>query len=309
MASGVKKARPDLSTRIDFGISLAFARLYTTLYGRLSLNISREVFTYIGLDFFCLTAISGKNIHVYDLRTETLTISAEVDVNPNEAGLVMMQPDILLVVGGLPRKSAYSVQIWSGVVTQEADMSVHRSWPGMLAYEEWVWVFGGNTANTLDSVERLHRGNRTWQSGPRMLSPKVCFTPCGYQGLIYLAETSHIKKHLEVLNPVTEEYTLLPLELTHNLYGSISFIDQGALVLLNCSCEAGVWSLGSTASSLETLSITKYGVDNCYTNGTPVRYSGAVYWLDGQFRLAKFILETHELRLCATGPFLTEEQK
>lgn len=139
------------------------------------------------------------------MNESTYIVGPAVDLDLSGTGVVMLNCDTMLVVGGGPSvRLARSFNIWTGVLTMEAEMTIGRDWPGMLIYEDVVWVFGGNTGPSLDSVERFHTTQKTWQIGANMLSPKAAFTPCEHRGLIYLPETSPKKKQLEVLNPVTE---------------------------------------------------------------------------------------------------------
>lgn len=55
-----------------------------------------------------------------------------------------------------------------------------------------------------------------------------------HQGRIYLSETSPLEKQLEVLNPLTGIYTLLPLKLCCKLYYvSVSFIVDNKLYAID----------------------------------------------------------------------------
>lgn len=116
-------------------------------------------------------------------------------------------------------------------------------------------MFGGNFEPSLDSVERFHRTQRIWQTGPNMLSPKAAFTPCEHHGLIYLPEASPCKKLLKMLNSVTEVYILLPLQLHINLYGSFSFIADNNLFMIDYNRKACTWNLESKKTELTPLHI------------------------------------------------------
>ena len=293
---------PELATRVEFGVYLAFARVHSLLYQRLSLNISREVFSYIGLDpILLLGAFRGNKLVLYDLTTESCKETIpNIALNLSGTGLVMLSDRQMLVVGGSSSRCVKSVDVLTGVITEEAAMKECRAWPGVLLYNARVWVFGGNTEPALDSVEWFLCGPRTWQQGRSMHSPKVCFTPCAHQGRIYLPCVSAQKQALEVLEPISEVYTLLPLRLCSGQFGSVSFIENNHLYVIDYHLKAGIWALGSQNTELRALQITVNGAKNCFTNGSPVKCRNSVYWLDGRFILAKFDLKTQTLARCET---------
>ena len=296
---GLKELQADnplIATRIEFGLYLAFTRARSPLYTRLSLNITREVFTYIGLDHRYLGTIQNKKLIAYNLTTESMQETVpSINLNLSGTGFIMLDRDFMLVVGGASRRLVNRVNIWTGKITEEAAMSESRAWPGILKYKEFVWVFGGNTEPALNTMERFHLTTRIWQNGPRMLSPKVCFTPFEYHGLIYLAEISAQKKQLEVLNPLTEEYTLLPLQLHGSHFGSVSFIESNTLYICSYIGTVGTWVLGSQDAELKDLMKTDI---QCYTNGSPIIINKCVYWLAGNFGLIRFNLTTSTLTPC-----------
>ena len=173
--------RPEIVTRIAFGVYLTFVRSHSPVYTSLSLNITREVFSYIGNDARYVVAPEGKLILVYDVVNETLTITRrERMINDTGASFAMVNAEEILIIGGVWKKresSVRSVNIWTGEVKNEESMSRSRMLPGVLTFQAFVWVFGGNTNPSLDSVEKFHRTRRTWCTGPTMSTPKVCFTP------------------------------------------------------------------------------------------------------------------------------------
>lgn len=72
---GLKELQADnplIATRIEFGLHLAFTRARSPLYTRLSLNITREVFTFIGLDYLYLGTIKSNKLIVYNLTSGSM---------------------------------------------------------------------------------------------------------------------------------------------------------------------------------------------------------------------------------------------
>ena len=284
---------PHLATRIEFGLYLAFTRAHSPLYRPLSLNICREAFSYLGGDHIYLGSIQDYQLIVYDLLTESMQITvSSLNIKLQSAGLAQLDSNTMLMIGGANLKQVRSINIWTGTITKEAEMTESRAYPGLLLYGEFVWVFGGNTGNSLTSVERFHRTNRTWEMGPPMPSPKVAFTPCVHHSLIYLPCPNEKNRQLEVLDPATEMYTLLPLLLYSGLYGSVSFVVDSYLCVIDFNKQMGRWEIGSQDTRLTDMRMSVHRERNCYTNGIPIRCGEVIYWLNGNVSLAKFDLKT-----------------
>ena len=133
-----------------------------------------------------------------------------------------------------------------------------------------------------------------------MPTPKVCFTPSHYKGLIYLAEVSPIKKQLEVLNPESGLYRTLPLELHHPLYGSVSFIHNDQLFIIHYNPNSGTWPLSSQQTQLDKLHLTcsKENLIYPYTNGSPLQIKDCVFWVNDNLELFKLNLTAFTIEIC-----------
>ena len=240
-----------------------------------------------------LVSFETSKVVVTDLVTETSQrTSTNFSVALSSTGMALFSNEMMLIVGGSPNRSARILEIWTGKVTEEKEMSEGRNWPGMLVHKDSVWVFGGNTDPALSSVERFNYVTKSWETGNSMLSPKVCFTPCEHKGLVYLAGTSAIKKQLETLDPRTDTYSLLPLTLQGSLYGCVSFVVEQDLIIVDYNKTASKWRLGSEETHLSSISITLKDVASTYTNTAPIHYAEAIYWLDGSFLPMKFDRKT-----------------
>ena len=144
MVSRGQLERPEIATRISFGVCFTFVRSHSSVYSLLSLNITREVFSYIGNDSIFVVAPRANQLKVFNLAKKTVSIIAtKTLINTECAGFVLFTTDEILVMGGSANqgRSAVCVNIWSGVVTTEASMSQDRSWPGVLVFRECVGVW------------------------------------------------------------------------------------------------------------------------------------------------------------------------
>lgn len=283
-----------------FALRLLFVRRYSRCYRGICLNICREVFAYVPQDQIFLATVKADQLWVYNLKTQTAQLTAETfGLDLTGTGLAMLSNEAMLIVGAVPSGTRVRrLNIWTGRVEGEAGLQEGRAWPGVFVHKDWVWVFGGNIGVTLDSVECFHRTERRWRRGPRMLSPKVCFTPCEHRGLIYLPEVSPRKKLLEVLDPIAETYSLLPLELCGTQMGSISFFVDSDLVIIDYNRKVGSWRVGSKAKQLSDLYISEGRNRNCLSNINPIRCGKAVYWLNKDLNVTKADLKKRSIETC-----------
>ena len=101
-----------------------------------------------------------------------------------------------------------------------------------------------------------------------------------------------------MLDPDTEQYQSLPLQLHHNLYGSISFIHHDKLLIFNYNLAGGTWSLSSQKSELDKLTIIGVDVSDTYTTGSPIVLKDSVYWINYGYQLYKLDLTTLTVTNC-----------
>lgn len=202
----------------------------------------------------------------------------------------MLSPRRMLAVGGPDsQKDAFSVDIYTCAVTRESNMLKGRAWPGVTVYADFIWVFGGNTKATLTSAERFHTKERTWTRIRDMKTPKVCFTPCEHHGLIYLPEISTQRKPLEVYFPKQDRYEPLALMLFGAFYGSVSFICDSELYIVDIDSRAGKWSLNNANEFLTPIEVKGSEVQ-CVTSGPVIRVGETVFWLDWESELVRMDL-------------------
>ena len=298
-----EKPHFDLESRTYTCIYILFVRLHSRIHGRLSLNICREVFIYIPLEQRYLASILNKQLLVYDLHTPTSQVTSNrMKLNLTAKGLVMVGDNELFIVGGEVNRVVLRVDIWTGKVRKEGELRVVRRWPGVVVYMKYVWVFGGNTGPSLSSVDRFDRRKNAWEPARDMLTSKTSFTPCVHQGFIYLAEMSPVRKQLERLEPETQEYVVLGVELWHSLYSSVAVIVNGELLVVNFSNEVGTWRIGSSATQLTpSTDIHLHEIYSTFTNMAPVHCRDAYYWLNGmlpvQFDLKTSTISKYQSRL------------
>ena len=296
MSCQLLQIRPEIATRLSFALHLLFTRCYNVLFTSLPLTIIREIYTYIGMERCYLAEITEGQLRVYDLRWEKERKTASIGLEAAQSGLIMRDWERLLVVGGAcNRPDIYSVHIWTGVVTLEAHLHKGRSYPGLLLHNDFVWIFGGNISPSLRSVERFHNTTRAVEKGEKMRTPKVNFTPCTHKGLIYLPDASAHNFPLEVLDPLPEIYSFLPLTLYSSYFGSISFIQNDELVIFMSPKQVGRWEISSSVTKLSPLDV-KIETE-CGSSGPVVGWKGSVYWGNGGLGLVKWDVERKTVRM------------
>lgn len=287
-----------LVTRTMVGLYLAFTRLCNPLYHSLSLNITREVFSYIAPDQL-LVGFRDRCLVVYVVPREATMTTCTLDLDLSGRGIVLLSDTIALLVGNcMSENFARTVNIWTGQIHREAAMLQGRSNPGVLKYQQNVWVFGGcDQLTPLRSVESFHLIKRRWSPALSMFFPRAYFTPCEYQGWIYLADACRRKKQIEVFHPVQMFYKLLPLELHSEAVQSVSFVYDQHLIFINYK-QSGQWHLNSNDKGLQGFGSYPSDPSLCYTSGISVSQEGAVYWISEGSELVKFDIKSKELKRC-----------
>ena len=116
-----------LVSRTLVGIYLAITRLSCPLYRSLSLNITREVFSYISPDRL-LVGFQDRRLILHVLPSETMLATCSLDLDLSGRGIVLLSDTTVLLVGNSASENyVRSVHIWTGQVRREAAMRQGRS--------------------------------------------------------------------------------------------------------------------------------------------------------------------------------------
>lgn len=243
-------------------------------YRRLSLPLLRHIFLYLGLPLL-LPSIHLNLLRLYCLDTHTYTTTRLNIVFPKGSSLCVYRERFALCLPvGYPLPRTYELSLEVGKLRVVQAIAVARSWPGLIEYEEFVYVFGGiSKANPLQ-CEKFNTVGKKWTVVPCQVAPQHSFTPCLYRCEIYL---SCINTQIEVFTPATESFRSVFLACPCACEDSLSFLLEDCLHILTKEGTLLKWRMKKSYAEADYVKFE--GTQVQLSCGAPVRMRGSVYWV------------------------------
>lgn len=187
--------------------------------------------------------VVAKTVIRYDWVTKQLykgTLSVDFGWG---GSFVMVDRHTLVCMGGdSPTTAVYGLHLPSLQLTSMPSHRTPRCTAAVATATHYVYVFGGrdNTDNDLKSCEKYDLQSKQWMAMRDMREKRCCFSTCSSRGLIYLP-CPRLTLSIEVFNPDTELFTVLPVALPPKLKGnwSVSFISNEELFILTQQKQMG----------------------------------------------------------------------
>lgn len=239
-------------------------------------------------DFF--TVIFGNRLQLYDVKTRNSTSHTLSESFGNGTNYVVLSRDSVLCLGNSTASTAvYELSLQSLQLTPLPSLQTPRSCSGVARTSHFVYVFGGFGA--LKSCEKYALRAQQWLLLGDMENPRHAFTPCAFQGLLYLL-CPCTTQVIETFSPETETFAVLPVTLPPKMKGweSVSFVVSGELCILTNNRQMGLWKIASERKfRLSRLS------KECWSCQQPLVGDSLVYIADNSccVRLEKFSLQTY----------------
>lgn len=243
-------------------------------YHCLSLPLLRHIFLYLGPPLL-LPSIHLNLLRLYCPDTHTYTSTRLNIVFPKGSSLCVYRERYALCLPvGYPLPKAYELCIEEGKLRVLQAIAVARSWPGLIEYEDFVYVFGGlSKANPLQ-CEKFHTTRKKWAVIPHQVAPQHLFTPCLYRCEIYL---SCINTQIEVFTPATECFRSVFVACPCSCEESLSFLLEDCLHILTKEGTLLKWRLKKSYAEADYVKFE--GAQVQLSCGAPVRMKGSVYWV------------------------------
>ena len=153
-----------------------------------------------------------------DLSTLTgKSVSLDCPDLPTSFSAWVCIPKKVIYCGGVGNRGTYlacsfEIDIASFRVTQLPDMHTNRAGGGMVFYKGITYIFGGDNDRRgpsgygdLRECEKYTK-KTGWIRLPNMTSPRRFFTPCAYQGHIYIAGGGGATNTVEIFDVRSETY-------------------------------------------------------------------------------------------------------
>jgi len=278
-------------------ILLQWLRLLPTVFHPLSRNISREVSVYLSIRYL-IPAVNESFLRVYDLERRTVQEAVLVRSFTRAAVPCLIACDVVMYVGDFPdySNSVFAVDLYTYEVTSLAGMGVARGWPGVILYEEFVYVFGGNSPQ-LASAEKYDISANQWLAVPDMGHARYSFTPALYKEEIYLADCMINPKVIEVFDPYSETYRELSVHLPALGNHSVSFVIKDEFYFISYQFKLGKLLLSPMADAFVVTNITEESNSKAYSGCPPLILGECAYFANyAEGTLTKFDTKKETLK-------------
>lgn len=241
-------SRASLELYIKAKVRFYWLHAQKSSFSGLSSSLCREILSYFPTYRF-YPVLSPTQMYLFDVQKAAF-LSLGLDF-PCSLGsrCALETPFSVLITGAQPPSpQAYRASLEPCTLTGLAPMLESRGHHGTLYYRGFLWVFGGWEQSR--SAERWGSREERWEIVGETHFPRVSFTPCGYEGKIYLPEISAALKPFEMLDIARLEFFLLPFSVESRHIGSVSCLIGEELVLITHAGMLGRWSLGSSEAPM-----------------------------------------------------------
>lgn len=175
---------------------------------------------------------------------------------------------------GYPLPRAYELSMEEGKLAVVQAITVARSWPGLIEYDDFVYVFGGISKTSPLLCEKFHTNRKKWTVISHQVAHQYLFTPCLYRCEIYL---SCVNTQIEVFTPAIDSFRSVFLACPYSYEESLSFLIDDCLNILTKDGTLLKWKLGKSYADAGYVRFE--GKEMQLASGSPVRMRGEVYWV------------------------------
>lgn len=255
----------------------------------LYLPIIREISSYFPTYRYS-PLLSPTQLYLFDLeKASFLSLGLDFPCSPGSRCAIQGLFTVLITGGGAIKPQAYRVTIDPGRVDRLEPMSEPRNHHGSIYYRGFLWVFGGSQLGQ-KSAERWENATEAWGSIVDMHFPRSYFTPCAYEGKIYLPEISEVLKPFEMLDICRLEFFLLPFSVESRDIGSVSCLIAEEIVLITHTGMLGRWSLRNDEAPMVFSMIMTKGNEGMPSQSVLVHSGNWVYVVGGDREMLKIDL-------------------
>lgn len=256
-------------------VGLVFTRTHSALFFRLCRNLVREIASYFGSSAF-LPRFKGQEISVLNLEKGSRKTQI-VDLNTNwESINCLLDWRTVFLVSH--KEHCCRVDLITFQITKAAPMHNPRENPGAVHVSGVVYVFGGKRHDLLTHSEKYRLNDDQWSDLPPLPTPKYAFTPCYFEGQIYMPEVNSCLHSFDIFNITREDYRSLAFKIQCDTNGCVSFIIGQELYLLTMKQHCLKWNLRELEAPPTVSEVQLHDSNNAYSGCSPIFFMGSVYW-------------------------------
>ena len=214
-------------------VLLLWSNKVATRLRQVSINILREICEYLEGEQTKVAALCQGTLRVLDVMKNTVrkfTLTREFTIG---AVYCFLEINTLLCAGGWPEEtSAFLINSATGVLTPLAPMGTARAWPGVYAGKTAAYLFGGNNPSICSS-EKLVIRSKEWAEVENMKYPRYSFSPCHFEGKLYLADFLAGHRVMEIFDLHKETFSESPIPIpSEAAANSVGFVLEDEIVIL-----------------------------------------------------------------------------
>ena len=227
--------------------------------------------------------INGNIVKRYNLETNETTTNRLDLTFSKQTVFCMIDQENVLCIGGWPETNAvFLLNVFTSKLTPQRPTLTARGSPGVIHLGPNVYLFGGldSQLQAMVNSEKYSIEAQAWAGLQDMYYPRSGFSPCHYEGVIYLIDVYQAHRVIESFNLSTEVCTPLSTALPSTLDNtSVSFVLEGELVVATCDKQVGRLLLGREAT-FRVESISMQHPTSGQSNIPPLVTQQTVLWVD-----------------------------
>ena len=276
---------------------LIFCKTYNPPLTSLSLNIIREISEYLSHSYYIASLYESSVYCYFRNPAECIELTLPSKIPGSRSYCFIGNTRLLVVAGPNSSRDIRAVDLLTLTITPKNPLVVGRSWPGVYHYADYVYIFGGHsTSNTVNtSSEKYSLKSELCVEIGSMKYPRSCFTPCLWKEEIYLPAIDSGDKPVEVFTPRTEVFRVTPLVLNDRVFGAVSYVVDGELIVLLYGKTLGKWRVGSQDTSLTFIHHKLINPENALCNHSVLRMDEELWWSNCRGKLVKLRLSDYHL--------------
>lgn len=183
-------------------------------------------------------------------------------------------------MGGRPATDETWV-IRSTAVQTAPRMRERREAPGACVIAGDIYLFGGiYWKDRLFSCEKYSIKTKEWGNIGKMQTGRAYFTPCPYEGLVYLLDLVWKKTCLEVFSPSTGLFSSTNVTITGLSNHSLCAVIDDELLIFSVDGDFARYSLPISSESPFSLTSSPHIGSNVLCLTPPLVLNRTIYWVE-----------------------------
>jgi len=255
-----------LSNGLQTRLFLVCAKYFSPLFHSLSFNVVREALSYLSFAAV-LPYLSGKSLSLFYLSSGPEVSVPLVQSFPKTSQCCLVSAVEVLLFPNL------STEVWlfrlaSRRTSPMPALHLARDWPGIVAYNCHVYLFGGFNERSNERLDTLS----SWTSLSNSDYHHFQMNPCPVHTRIFLCDNRAWGYKVEVYDLPSDSFSM-EAGVYFQLSGAVMLAEEETLLWVSCQGHVVVKKQGEYGKMKENMG-KKYQI----TMLCPVKFEGSFYW-------------------------------